>query len=358
MRLDNKLFAAFLILILTGCSVTNDAQLPQTPEVSTEASVDVKKVIRDPISGKTSEYYYNLPPQPGANFVDTCGETIDYVDVELFTGKNNIPANFVNLHNDNTIQIRWDDFRDIIDAMGTPPAGQTASNGTVPNVKWCTGTFIAADLILTAGHCFDPGGPGIEGWRNGMHVTPHFLDNEGRVASYVQADDLALMMHVKVGYQADATNLDQLGRPIVNDAGAEYEIVELVEHWENGLDYAIARVNNNGDTPSIAVVRDSDLELSDEIAIIQHPRGQPKKIDVGSVSSFDGAKMYYNNLDTQGGTSGAGVLDENGDIRGVHYGGHCSFKPFPGNVANRIEILIDASATLDRIAIPVDEDEE
>ena len=84
----------------------------------------------------------------------------------------------------------------------------------------------------------------------------------------------------------------------------------------------------------------------------------PKKIDAGAVSSFDGAKMYYNNLDTRGGTSGAGVLDENGDIRGVHYGGHCSFAPFPGNVANRIESLIAVSTTLDRISIPPTDDEE
>lgn len=326
--------------------------------IETPAVTNSKKSIIDPETGEKFEYFYSLPNVDGANFVDQCGASTDYVDVELFQGKNNIPANFVDDHADKTVQIRWDGYRDIISDMGTPTNGMTASAGTVPTAKWCTGTFITEDLVITAGHCFDPGGPGLPGWKDGRHVTPHFLNSEGRVESYVQPLEIAQMMFVKLRYQLDLDELDDDGNPIINDEGEEFQITELIEHRNSGLDYAIVRVATNGTTHAIATVRETDLSVADEIAIIQHPLGKAKQIDAGAISSFKGVRMYYNNLDTHGGSSGAGVLDASGDIRAIHFGGHCSFFPFPGNVATRIESLIAASPQLNRIAIPLEDDEE
>lgn len=64
--------------------------------------------------------------------------------------------------------------------------------------------------------------------------------------------------------------------------------------------------------------------LSDErLAIIQHPRGRPKVIAEGDFLDSCNELVYYADLDTLVGSSGAGVLTRQGYLAGVHTDGDC-----------------------------------
>jgi len=63
---------------------------------------------------------------------------------------------------------------------------------------------------------------------------------------------------------------------------------------------------------------------SARVAIIQHPRGRPKQIAVGDMRDACDARMIANDVDTDVGSSGAGVLTESGALLGVHTDGECA----------------------------------
>ena len=60
------------------------------------------------------------------------------------------------------------------------------------------------------------------------------------------------------------------------------------------------------------------------IALIQHPAGDPKKVDVGHIVRVEAKQIYYDDVDTQGGSSGSGVRDASGAVIGVHTNGGCT----------------------------------
>ena len=60
------------------------------------------------------------------------------------------------------------------------------------------------------------------------------------------------------------------------------------------------------------------------LTIIQHPSGRPKMVDVGHKLGEAQKYMQYGDLDTEPGSSGSGVLDQEGLIVGIHTNGGCS----------------------------------
>jgi len=150
--------------------------------------------------------------------------------------------------------------------------------------KYCSGTLITNDLFLTASHCID----------------------QNTVNRYVAFN-----------YQLDTqNNLRTIDY---------YKIIEIVEQgYIDDVDYAIIRLEDNpGATYGFTQLSNRALVAGEELTIIQHPDGRPKEIEAGPFKrSFD-KWMQYSDLDTEGGSSGSGVLDSNGMIVGVHTNGGC-----------------------------------
>ena len=54
----------------------------------------------------------------------------------------------------------------------------------------------------------------------------------------------------------------------------------------------------------------TNAAVGDMLAIIGHPLGQPKRIEAGPATSLSGSVIRYNDIDTLGGNSGSGILQQ------------------------------------------------
>jgi hypothetical protein len=139
----------------------------------------------------------------------------------------------------------------------------------------CTGTLIAAaagPVVLTAGHCVG-------------------LGDRALLAFNVEADPD--------------------GDPLVTGG--------MVFEQSTDPDYALIRL----DQLPVAVPTPLTSRASDELAVIQHPRGGPKVIAEGEYLGDCHGVVSYGNLDTLVGSSGAGVLTRTGTLLAVHVDGDC-----------------------------------
>ncbi|HRC57617.1 MAG TPA: trypsin-like peptidase domain-containing protein [Kofleriaceae bacterium] len=163
--------------------------------------------------------------------------------------------------------------------------GALASSGVDTSSKYCSGTLIASNLFLTAGHCVDA-----------TSVGDYVAMNYERAAG---STTLLTQSH----YRVDAVLEDELG----------------------GLDYAIVQLAGTpGATWGIAAVASADPATGAALTIIGHPEGRPKQIEAGTVFGFGTNNIRYNNIDTLGGNSGSGVIDASGVVVGVHTNGGCT----------------------------------
>lgn len=247
-----------------------------------------------------------------------CGVTDDSQDVEMYDGSLGVSQAFVNTHQRPVGVLRWNSNLGSI--YSTP--------GNVAGVRWCTGTLISDDLFLTAGHCFDQTGGG---W------------NRPRVngtTNIISPAEIATNMSVEFDYQRNAAGV--LKTPV------SVAVVELVEYRLGGLDFAIARLAGApGQTWGVTRLASIDANQGDMLCLIQHPAGNPKRIEAGPLTSFDGDRIRYNNIDTLGGSSGSGILRAlDGCLVGVHTNGGCNAAMTGSNFGVRIARLLEESPTL------------
>lgn len=215
------------------------ADVPNPP-----ASVDVADAAEDPAHGLDEE--------------SICGPTIDWQDVEQYDG-----------------------------TLGPPQSLVSAAQGPVGYIVGrCTGTLVAYNLLLTAGHCFADAQDAV-----GLEVWFNYQEGPGGQAP-----------------QPD-----------------KYKILSLVERKQDAaLDYALVRLSGApGLRWGVSAIGAYTPQVGEQVTLVQHPGGIPKVIEAGKVASIAGTEITYNDLDTQGGSSGSGILDKWGHVVGVHEHGGC-----------------------------------
>jgi hypothetical protein len=167
------------------------------------------------------------------------------------------------------------DFTPINRYQGELASAQEREEAVVLINGLCTGTLIAAaagPVVLTAGHCV------------GLGDRPTVVFNH---------ED-----------EPDGDPLITEGTVIEQSAAPDYALIRL-----DTLPAA---------APTLLTSQPTDL-----LAIIQHPRGRPKVIAEGELLDACGGQFYYTDLDTLVGSSGAGVLNRQGFLLGVHTDGDC-----------------------------------
>ncbi len=162
----------------------------------------------------------------------------------------------------------------------------------------CTGTLIAAaagPVVLTAGHCIGLG--------------------ERAVLAF---------------------NLEERpdGDPLVTNATA-------IERSDSP-DYALLQLDQ------LPAIEPTSLtsQLSDRLAVIQHPRGRAKVIAEGDLLDACDQLVYYVDLDTLVGSSGAGVLTRSGYLTAIHTDGDCGEDGGGSNRGWSAASIVEASAYL------------
>ena len=151
----------------------------------------------------------------------------------------------------------------------------------------CSGVLIAPDLILTAGHC-------IENQQQCERMS--FVFDYGLYTSHADI-------------------------PIAHPKNKFYTCAELVEREEyfdpingNLWDYAIVKLDRpNLINKPVMISLDNALTEGEELYMTGHPLGLPAKITRGGRVYLDEGddNVFYTNLDSFQGNSGAGVYDRN-----------------------------------------------
>lgn len=194
---------------------------------------------------------------------------------------------------------RTEDFTPIHAYAGAVANVEAIEDAVVLINGSCTGTLIAAaggPVVLTAGHCGPLGG--------------------------------RLLVAFNVEAEAD-------GDALVTEA--------TVIEQSDAPDYALLRLDAlPANTPPVQL----SATRSDRLAVIQHPRGRPKVIAEGDYLDACDGQLFYTDLDTLVGSSGAGVLNQSGYLIGVHTDGDCAPDGSGANRGWQISAIEQASAYL------------
>jgi hypothetical protein len=209
------------------------------------------------------------------------------------------------------------------DSSFVPPLSSYDDPGMTANIPWCTATLISDKLVLTAGNCLDSDGGS---WRTPRHRR------DGSLVP-LPPRELALLMHVRFNFQRDAAKCSSARDPSTCPLHAfdSYPVVRLVEHRRGKLNYAILELGPGADS-KLAGRRYPPAKLDNSkailaqaklLTIVQHPNGGPKQTGSGSKFEISEGRIKYGDIDTLGGSGGAGIFEQSGRVIGLHTDGGC-----------------------------------
>ena len=258
-----------------------------------------------------------------------CNQQVMNQPVEFYDGSRGASKELVLARMGQIGQLRW-----LKKFPGFNPA--TDNEGSVKEQRWGSGCMITKDLYLTAGHCVNNNQP--------TWVMPK-KKNE-----LLPPAELCKLMNVQFNYEYDRNfPLNNSGIGKLRADTCSYPVLELVEYGlaiSPDFDYAILRLGKGGDSSwpgekfgIIPICDSNELKKNDRICIIQHPNGLAKVVGGGSVYNMNGKMMYYKDIDTDSGSSGAPVIScTSKKLVGLHFYGDCSGE-LGANKALRIDAI-------------------
>jgi hypothetical protein len=249
-------------------------------------------------------------------FASVCGPADETQDVELYDGGRGLSKEQLFRWQAATGQLRWN-------SSFIPPLTAEDDPGNLLGVRWCTGTLFSEKLFLTAGNCFDAsaGGWSTPARRVGNSFVP------------LPPQELAPLTHVNFNLQRDTTTCATPTDPRTCAVRKpdSYPVVRLLEYRRGNLNYAILELGAGADgqlpgqryNPANLDSSSAALAQAKLLAIIQHSGGGPKRVGIGTQLRISNDRISYGDIDTFGGSGGAGILDQSGRLVGLHTNGGC-----------------------------------
>ena len=259
--------------------------------------------------------------------------------VEQFKGSTAFPKQMVNDLQRTTVRISFQPSEQLARTVREDLKLKRVDLGAFTGFeKWnrgvCTGTLITRNIVLTAGHCVSP----VYWEMEQKQRVPRIAVN-GDETRPMTAKELARLMQIEFNYQnrylaeVDAfqpagSRVDRLTARVVELISADYRDY----NEPSAVDYALLRIEtvdqDARDRLEAAALGLGRLQYTpqpqrDPIAIVQHPGGFEKKVATGTLLGKASWRLYYNDLSTEGGSSGAGVFSNNGRLVGIHTRGGC-----------------------------------
>lgn len=165
-----------------------------------------------------------------------------------------------------------------------------------PVIGNCSGSLVAPDVIMTAGHCLQ-------------------TENDCKGFDWV------------FGYEMNKSS----GNPKILEKKNIYHCKQVItQSLRNGIDYAFVRLDRKvTDRKPLKLAPQSyRAKIGDSLVMLGYPSGLPLKVtEGGRIVNFD-KHLLVTNLDAFGGNSGSPVLDEkSGDVVGILVSGRDDYKP-------------------------------
>jgi len=161
---------------------------------------------------------------------------------------------------------------------------------------FCSGSLIAPNLIMTAGHCIKSEAD----CKNTKFVFGFALEKEDVINTEIPPEDVASCKKI-------------VSRELNNTTQNDYAIIEIETPIKHRKALKIAKI---------------DPVVNAELVVIGHPSGLPTKIADGANvrNAKQGAPYFIANLDTYGGNSGSAVFSTvTGEIEGILVRGETDF---------------------------------
>jgi len=237
------------------------------------------------------------------------------------------------------------------------PWGPLLAGTVLLGVAAC-GTAVPADPVV----CQDPKTPEVSSlWQCGptLDFTP-INSYQGEFADVVQDREDAVVL---IDGRCTGTLIEASAGPVVMTAGHCVGLGDralLVFNFEDAPDgdplMTEGTVIEQSLEPDYALIQLDVLpavtpvlltsQASERLAIIQHPRGHRKVIAEGRYLDSCNQLVYYADLDTLVGSSGAGVLNRQGHLLGIHTDGDCDENGRGANRGWTAEVIVEASPYL------------
>lgn len=203
--------------------------------------------------------------------------------------------------------------------------------------KTGTGTLIAPDLVIT-----------------NRHVVASAIDHGDTITSPITCR-FDHRTNAEGSYTTPTTDVVVIAVAASRPHAPEDTRVGTMTTSGSALDYALLRLERKIDTLPIidggeerGFVEPSELSttVGQAAVVLQHPGGQPMKIDLGGVTAVSNYRLRHS-VNTEPGSSGAPVFDARLRMVAIHHAGH-SDGPGPALTYNQAiplgPILADARA--------------
>ncbi len=201
------------------------------------------------------------------------------------------------------------------------------------------GSYLTPDLESSVAHVrFVKNGGVYMCTGSAVSPTGHFLTNEHCFSEHTQAQ----CDSYEVYFNYESSNCSATS----GSKGTALRCSQLVK-YNYELDYALFQMDSYPGQHLSLTAR--ALTAGEDLFIIQHPSGYPKKVseDAVLVPQIDGrgtdTDLSYQ-ADTAGGSSGSPVFDANGEVIGLHHFGGCSSSA--GNQGVRMELILPEIASI------------